>query len=314
MARTETGFRIPLRLWIILVSVCVHTIAGIVLLSMGPVVAARLPSGPLPVTHISVADDVPFIPEDETEDILPDVFENDPLPQPDPDDLAREDVPDEDRSEPIVVRLGTPVSGDGHVRMRSLRGRGPRRRPLRLRAESAGPSKTAARVVTRDTVRFDLADLPDGQGVALKIRVKLSASGAVTDVVVRRPSGVVSFDEAVLASVSQWQFKPATENGAAVTSSFDLTLTPARPKKMPAPTYPSRAIDRELTGVVRLAADVGTDGRVEKVHVLASSGIGMLDTAAIQAVEGWRFSPARVNGHATRCTVVVRPIRFRLID
>jgi protein TonB len=73
-------------------------------------------------------------------------------------------------------------------------------------------------------------------------------------------------------------------------------------------------VDRGIEGVVRLAADIGADGRVAKVHVLSSSGARMLDSAAIEAVKTWRFSPARVNRHPTRCSVVIRPIRFRLVD
>ena len=197
MARSETSFRIPLRLRIVMVSVCVHGILGIVLLSMGPMVAGKRPLGPLPsARYVFTEEIVPPPIRDPLDDEPEPTFETDPIRDPEPDDLAREDIPVEETSDPIVVRLGTLTPGGGQVRLR----------PLRLRREGGrAVEKTTAKVVTRNAVRFSLADLPDGGAIALEIRVELNASGAVTDVVVRRPSGVVSFDEAVLASVSRWR-------------------------------------------------------------------------------------------------------------
>ena len=92
---------------------------------------------------------------------------------------------------------------------------------------------------------------------------------------------------------------------------MDLTLSPARMKHAPHPEYPERAIRRGLEGTVRLAAEVGTDGKVRKVYLLESSGSGLLDDASIATVRTWTFRPARVNGRPVPCTVRIRPIRFR---
>ena len=60
------------------------------------------------------------------------------------------------------------------------------------------------------------------------------------------------------------------------------------------PSYPEVAVRARLTGTVVLEATVGTDGRVEDVHVLRS--ISLLDNAAVEAVKQWRYSPLVLNG------------------
>ncbi len=61
----------------------------------------------------------------------------------------------------------------------------------------------------------------------------------------------------------------------------------------PSPHYPRAARDLELEGVVRLRAHIAGDGGVTRVEVLQSSGHALLDQAATEALERWRFEPAR---------------------
>ena len=52
-------------------------------------------------------------------------------------------------------------------------------------------------------------------------------------------------------------------------------------------------------------------GQTAGVKVKESSGYGILDEAAVEAVRGWTFEPARLNDEAVRSQVEV-PIRFYL--
>lgn len=79
----------------------------------------------------------------------------------------------------------------------------------------------------------------------------------------------------------------------------------------PPPRYPRVARREGWEGTVLLAVQVDTHGRAAAVHVLQSSGHDILDRAAVEAVEGWRFSPARIGGLALASAVRV-PIIFRL--
>ena len=62
------------------------------------------------------------------------------------------------------------------------------------------------------------------------------------------------------------------------------------------PDYPSNARAKGWEGTVRIQILVNTEGRVEDLRIVASSGYAELDAAARQAVQSWRFSPALQNG------------------
>jgi protein TonB len=61
-----------------------------------------------------------------------------------------------------------------------------------------------------------------------------------------------------------------------------------------APVYPAIAQTARVQGVVILEAVLDAEGRVESVRVLRS--IPLLDQAAVDAVQQWRFTPALLNG------------------
>jgi protein TonB len=65
----------------------------------------------------------------------------------------------------------------------------------------------------------------------------------------------------------------------------------------PAPEYPEPARRVRLQGVAIVQAILDTDGRVTSVRVLRSPGMGMGEAAA-EAIRGWLFEPARLNGRA----------------
>lgn len=80
----------------------------------------------------------------------------------------------------------------------------------------------------------------------------------------------------------------------------------------PDPVYPLDALAQRLTGVVKVRAEVGADGRVAGVSLYHSSGVRSLDRAALEAVRQWRFDPAKKDGRAVAYEVVV-PLRFTIV-
>jgi len=74
--------------------------------------------------------------------------------------------------------------------------------------------------------------------------------------------------------------------------------TPPVPLECLPPEYPAGAATVSEGGRVRLEILVGSDGRVESVRVLRSSGFARLDEAAEDGVRKWRFKPARRAGSA----------------
>jgi protein TonB len=77
------------------------------------------------------------------------------------------------------------------------------------------------------------------------------------------------------------------------------------------PRYPAAARRRGQEGLVVLLVQVDADGGVASVSVATSSGHALLDRAAREAVESWRFEPGRRDGRAEARPLEV-PIRFRL--
>lgn len=107
------------------------------------------------------------------------------------------------------------------------------------------------------------------------------------------------------------QARAATPNdsvpSAAVTP---LGLNPAYLRN-PAPRYPASALRRGQEGIVMLKVLVATDGSASRVELEKSSGAEALDNAAREAVNGWRFVPARRGADPVEAWVVV-PVVFKL--
>ena len=79
----------------------------------------------------------------------------------------------------------------------------------------------------------------------------------------------------------------------------------------PRPAYPPIARKLGLEGIVLLRVDVSAKGTPEKIVIAQSSGASMLDEAAMKAVQGWTFVPAR-RGETPVAHPVEVPIRFQL--
>lgn len=80
----------------------------------------------------------------------------------------------------------------------------------------------------------------------------------------------------------------------------------------PAPYYPQVAKEKNVQGKVLLAVVVKTDGLPLDVSISRSSGSKILDEAALDAVEQWRFIPARSKGAPVQAKVLV-PVEFKII-
>jgi protein TonB len=68
---------------------------------------------------------------------------------------------------------------------------------------------------------------------------------------------------------------------------------------------------RGIEGTVVLKVRVTDQGRVEAVQVERSAGQPDLDQSATEAVQRWRFAPARRSGEPIAVWVLI-PVEFRL--
>jgi TonB family protein len=76
------------------------------------------------------------------------------------------------------------------------------------------------------------------------------------------------------------------------------------------PEYPKSLQDQGIGGTVFLEFEVYADGSVGVVKVNKTSGIELLDKAAIRAIKGARFEPAKANGKPVAVRVI-QPIEFK---
>ncbi|MGH8031936.1 MAG: energy transducer TonB [Luteimonas sp.] len=81
------------------------------------------------------------------------------------------------------------------------------------------------------------------------------------------------------------------------------------PVSTPSPRYPPTAFRRGDSGEVLLRVHVGPDGVPMQIDLVRGSGSGLLDRAATQAVQKWRFRPALRAGQPVVGVVQV-PIAF----
>lgn len=76
-----------------------------------------------------------------------------------------------------------------------------------------------------------------------------------------------------------------------------------------APEYPQQAIFNNISGSIRLAADVDERGRITEIRVLRS--LPDFDIVCIEAMQSWRFSPALREGQPVAFTVSI-PFSFQV--
>ena len=91
------------------------------------------------------------------------------------------------------------------------------------------------------------------------------------------------------------------------------SLSQARYRETPKPNYPESARRKGREGTVLLRVLVDDKGRAKSVEINKSSGDDMLDRAAREAIERWRFIPARYGEEAVESWIRI-PVDFRLAD
>lgn len=169
--------------------------------------------------------------------------------------------------------------------------------------------------VPADSTKLELLSSPktyfpinlDPTKVNPEVRVKLNVneSGGVDNAVF--VEGDPSLQEAAMAAVLKWRFKPFIRNGQPIPVNTIVTiqflpnvvrisqgvLEGLCVKKFQ-PIYPEFARAARIQGSVVLHVVIATDGSVKDVKLV--SGHPMLTPAAIDAVKRWKYRPYLLNG------------------
>ncbi len=78
------------------------------------------------------------------------------------------------------------------------------------------------------------------------------------------------------------------------------------------PEYPARALSRGVEGYVIVQFTITATGMVRDVIVVDAKPKGMFDTAAVRAVERWRYNPKVEEGVAVEGVGVQTMLNFQL--
>ena len=103
---------------------------------------------------------------------------------------------------------------------------------------------------------------------------------------------------------------PATAQPAAGPDLTALAAQLQRTRYVP-PEYPDRALSNRIGGTVTVQYIVDKKGYTKDVHVIESTPEGVFDRAATDAIQRWRYRPAKYNGQPVEVPVRTR-IRFEL--
>ncbi len=86
-------------------------------------------------------------------------------------------------------------------------------------------------------------------------------------------------------------------------------VSPSRLLSRVEPVYPKLALARGVQGVVELKASILRSGRLGQIHVV--SGNDLLVSAAVQAVQRWRYKPMELDGKPVESETTIK-INFSL--
>ena len=91
-------------------------------------------------------------------------------------------------------------------------------------------------------------------------------------------------------------------------SGTQLPYLVSKPKSI---QYPKAAIDQGWQGKIVIAVEILADGSFGQYQVMHSTGHQILDEAAVQTLQSWKFHPAVQAGKAFRTCIQI-PVTFQL--
>lgn len=182
-------------------------------------------------------------------------------------------------------------------------------------ADETGPavlavvSHVVVPVVEKDAIAEKLQEQIQSQAPEQREPIRPAASGSTTTTAAQ---GTCNSSNSGGSASGRGQGTGAPAKSAGPPSGTNVPVT--RPYKVSGgnPVYPDSARAQGIQGTVYVRALVNAGGKVDSASVTGSSGNAVLDSAAVQVVYGWSFSPARDRyGARCRCYISI-PVSFCL--
>jgi TonB family protein len=153
---------------------------------------------------------------------------------------------------------------------------------------------------------YTLEALSAGVEGTVTVRGEFDIDGRFTPVDIVEGLGF-GLDEAALAALETWTFRPAYRSGRRVPVVADVDVEFRRPLQIGggivhptitsrvSPEYSEEARHARHEGSVILDAIVRSDGTVDVIRIVRELGYG-LDEKAVEALGQWKFTPGNRNG------------------
>jgi len=144
----------------------------------------------------------------------------------------------------------------------------------------------------------------------VEVEFELGADGAVANprAIIAMPRG--AFEDAALAAIRRWKFRPPVQPGERRSRRFefrlpDSTLAEVPPTLLASAPFPVAACERRIRGRVTLEVSTDAAGKVQRVRILSSDPKGMFDATARTIARGARLSPAWRDGQPMAATALL---------
>lgn len=144
----------------------------------------------------------------------------------------------------------------------------------------------------------------------VEVEFELGADGAVANAraITAMPRG--EFEDAALAAIRRWTFRPPAQSGERRTRRFefrlpDSTLAEVPPTLLASAPFPAAACQRRIRGRVALETTTDAAGRVQQARILSSEPRGLFDATARTIARGSRLSPAWRDGQPMAATALL---------
>ncbi|KWT99850.1 energy transducer TonB [Vibrio toranzoniae] len=126
-----------------------------------------------------------------------------------------------------------------------------------------------------------------------------------------RPQPEKLTDKKVDKNMNESASQPKEVNQGVSNQEPVLVTKPSFSERPTPPNYPRQAVRRGIEGVAIYEVWLDAEGKQIKQALINSSGLLILDNAALDAIKQWKFSPHTVNGRAIAHRVQL-PVRFKL--
>lgn len=184
-----------------------------------------------------------------------------------------------------------------------------------VRQAAAQPAARSAKPPAAAHVARDLPARPERPAAAASSVPAAAAATPSPPAAIAAPAATAAVQPAAASPAAVPAPGPGPSSVPPAAVAVQPALEPPRFKAAhlynPPPPYPNSALRRGIEGTVLVEVLVSRRGEAIDVRLVASAGDETLDKAALEAVHGWRFVPARRGNEAVEATVRI-PMEYRL--